>query len=211
MKKILYLVIILLIFGCSSNKSQAKQSSEYKELLVKLENFDPNFSFTNLRLSYTETNDYNPLAQEANETYQELYRALKNENYENAIHCAKAVLDENYLDIKAHSVCVKAYKKTGKDFESNYHDYVREGLLKSITSSGNGESPQNAYKVISLDEEAHLIQKLGYKVKKQETISQNGSTYDKLVVYKPENKENHKEIYINLDEIMEYLKERKVN
>jgi uncharacterized protein with GYD domain len=53
------------------------------------------------------------------------------------------------------------------------------GLLSSITSSGDGRSPETAFRVVSVHEEYSLLQEIGAKVEKQSLVR---GGYDRLEI-----------------------------
>lgn len=152
--------------------------------------------FTALRYSYTKTADYNPYSPD--DKKRAMFEALNNGEFEKAIKHAQAVLEKNYVDMDAHFVCRIAYRETKNTEKQRFHEFVVKGLLDSIYDSGNGQTTETAFVVISTDEEYFFLRAYGFNVIKQSLVKINDRNYDKIDV--EERKSGEKIIvYFNVD------------
>lgn len=128
-----------------------------------------------------------------------MWSALKEKNYQDALKNADVVLKADYADIDTHYVEYLAYNELKNGDLSNIHGFIFHGLLKSITDSGDGKSPDTAFQVIEVHEEYVLLHALGIGLPKQQSLVQSkGHSFDKITFDDPQSGEE-KAIYFNVD------------
>lgn len=81
-----------------------------------------------------------------------------------AIRIAKAMLDDNPFDIPAISTIAIAYLQQGDTAHYRLWDDKQRCLLDAILSSGDGDTPETAFHVISLEHEYEVLNRLGLEV-----------------------------------------------
>jgi uncharacterized protein DUF4919 len=168
----------------------------YESLLEKVKRQDSSVDFTALRMAYAdrpvkkgETVD--------SDLRKQLFPALGKSNDE-AIEIADKVLAKNYLDIDAHIVSALAYKEKHDAEHEKLHNFVAEGLCRSILASGDGQTLETAYVVISVDEEYTILRVLGWHRKEQTLLEGGGHHYDKMDVFNPKTQQQAT-VYFNID------------
>jgi len=165
-------------------KENAKQK-EYDELIARVKKDDTSVDFSHLRSLYTELDSYGPTPPDT----KEMFAALRAGDYKKALRQVDAVLAEYYLDAHAHYVGMIAADKLGDAARSAHHRYVEKGILDSILRSGDGKSPETAYKVIFVSEEYALLRSLGLESQQQNLIDHDdGHSFDLLTVSNPKSK-----------------------
>jgi hypothetical protein len=169
--------------GPKAPKDEAKQK-EFDELIARVKKDDASVDFSHLRSLYTELDSYGPLSPDA----REMVTALQEGDYKKALKQVDEILAENYLDTHAHYVGMIAADKLGDTSRSAHHRYVEKGILDSILRSGDGKTPDTAYKVIFISEEYALLRSLGLESQQQDLIETNGHTFDVLSASKPGSK-----------------------
>lgn len=183
MKKAQLVFIVFMLLSVSmfvTGSTYGEENKSYAVLLQKVKSFDRTVDFRALRLSFTETPEYNPYL---NDNTQDLMlRALREKRYKDALLAAQSILKYNYVDLDAHLACVIIYDKMKNSEQSNYHHFVLEGLLDSIYKSGDGSTPETAYVVIDVREEysildANRLERITYS-----TLKLGDHNYDKMEV-----------------------------
>jgi hypothetical protein len=111
---------------------------------------------------------------------------------------ADAVLKSNYADLDGHYFAKIAAKELGKPELAEFHRWVETGLLKSLSSSGDGNSPETAMKVISVDEEYFTLRMMGQMPGSQSLSTCAGSPCDIMTTMDPQSKQEHK-WYFNVE------------
>ena len=182
------------------------EKSKYDLLLEKVKQKDPSVNFTELRLAFYESPNYNPYAPMM--TYRPLNAALAQKNYEEALKIAESVLAKNFVEINAHMVAQIAYRETGNAERAEFHKFMADGLLKSIKSTVDGKSVDTAYEVISINEEYGLIRSLGLRPIRQALLENKGRSYDAITVVDPQTSQESV-IYFNIDKPFKWQDRKK--
>src|SRR4051812_21323661 len=139
-------------------------ATAYALLVDRLKALDRTVDFTELRMAFTDTPAYRGMMMGF---YQPLWRTLNARDFEGAIKLADRVLQQNYVEPNAHMVAARAHQELGHGEQAEFHRFVADGLLRSITSSGDGKTAETAYHVIDISEEYAVFRSLGVTVKAQ--------------------------------------------
>lgn len=126
-----------------SNKSEFDMQREL--VLTRSKKSD----FTKLRLSFTDTDQYQPYSLLPRKP---MLVAMKEDKFEECIELAEKNVESVFMHIFSHFALYVCHEELGKMAESDFHKFVLDGLMKSIYESGDGKSPETAYTVISADE-----------------------------------------------------------
>ncbi|HVG29804.1 MAG TPA: DUF4919 domain-containing protein [Pyrinomonadaceae bacterium] len=161
----------------------APSKGGYKALLERARKGDRTLDFGELRAAFYETDDYNPHAPMM--SYRQLWGAVAQGNYAEAIKIADAVLEKNFVEVNAHMVAHVAHRETGSAERAQFHRFMADGLLDSIKKTGDGKSAETAFDVISINEEYALFRAMGLQPIRQSLIEDKGHQYDALVAVDP--------------------------
>ena len=188
MKKIVAIIFIFVFMGiyCSTavrkpgdNTGNINSDSIYNEIVSQIKNGSEDVDFTELRMVYANSSSYDPYGKDY-DVKKSMRRAYDNGDYEGVVRYAKELIGDNFLDINSHVFCGMAYKKMGDKEKRDYHGFIALGLLNSIIGSGDGKTPETAFRVISVTEEYALLDMWGLKMSTQWLLEENGHEYDKL-------------------------------
>lgn len=125
--------------------------------------------YTQLRMDYAASKDFLTLW-----THEEERKAVKASykegDIEKTMKLGRAWLEKVPVDAEVYLMLAMCMKEKG-DLKG-YCQYISPfyGLLQSITSSGDGRTPETAFKVISIDEEYFLLREVGAKLKQQSLV-----------------------------------------
>ena len=169
---------------------QKPTAARYKELLEKLKKGERDVDFTELRMSYTETDDYDPYGGDR-EARQGMFAAINSGKWDDALKHSAKILEKNYVDINGHFGAFAANMRKGDAARADFHKYVFRGLLDSVQSGGDGKSIERAFVVISTDEEYALLNFLGLRSTSQALLNSGGHAYDRLAAVDPETKQTY--------------------
>ncbi len=172
--------------------------SRYDLLLEKVKAGNPAADFGTLRSAYAASPHYRPFDKDRSKLKNAMFRAMAGKDYAAVVGRAEKVLSDDYVDIDAHVIAAREYARMGADKEADFHRAVARGLLDSIRDSGDGRTPETAYRVISVDEEYALISSLNLKRGKQAQERLNGHDYDRVIVT-DRNGGKPYDLYFNID------------
>jgi hypothetical protein len=127
--------------------------------------------FTKLRMDYSKSpkTEFYPTWRLAPE-HEELVKAYKAGEIDRVVQIADSWLKKCPIDADTHLRVAMCFKEKGDLPNYTYHLNIFYGLLRSITSSGDGLTPETAFKVVSIHEEYSLLQEIGAKLEKQSLV-----------------------------------------
>lgn len=169
----------------------------YETLLEKVKKQDSSVDFTALRMASADR-PFKKGQTADPDLRKKLFPALGEKNYDQAIEIAGKVLAKNYLDIDAHIVSALAYEEKHDAEQEKLHNFVAEGLCRSILASGDGQTLETAYVVISVEEEYTILRVLGWRLKEQTLLGSGGHHYDRMDVFNPKTQQKAT-VYFNID------------
>ena len=191
-------VLSLFLFASLCAAADKQATSDYKALAARAKTGDQTVDFRRLRLAYSDSADYENAPDTDSQT-KAMWSELRDKNYDGAIKSAEVVLNADYADMDAHYVEYVAYRELKSSDLSNVHGFIFHGLLKSITDSGDGKSPDTAFQVIAVHEEYVLLHTVGVGLPKQQSLIQDkGHSFDKITFDDPQSGEE-KAFYFNVD------------
>jgi Domain of unknown function (DUF4919) len=180
--------------------TQSKENSpdNYQALVERVKKGDQTVNFRDLRIAYSDSPAFTK-GPDTSDQRQAMRQALNSKDFAKAIQNADVVLASNYVDMDAHFVEYVAYSELKNPERAAFHKFILQSLLKSITASGDGKTPETAYQVIDVDEEYVLLRIMGVGLpKKQSYMHKDGHYYDALTLNDPSSKEE-RVIYFNVD------------
>lgn len=168
----------------SAQPAAAPPSAEsYASIVERLTAGDRDVDFTRLRMAFTETPAYRGMMMAA---YQALWQPLAKGDFPQALAVAEKVLAQNYAEPNAHMVASLAYGQTGQREKAEFHRFVANGLLGSITSVGDGQSQETPYEVIDISEEYALLRSMSLQPKSVGSgFLEDGQVIDSMTAVDP--------------------------
>ena len=205
-------LVFLLLFSGASARAQAQpaptptatpttrpsEKKVYDELLEQARRSNPALDFTALRVAFYDSPHYHPDTPMM--SYRQLWGALSQKNYPQAIEIAESVLKNNFVEVNAHMVAHLAYRETGDSERAQFHKYMADGLLSSIKGKHDGKSVETAYHVISINEEYGLMRSLAVRPIKQALVNDKQHFFDAITVVNPQTNEQTI-VYFNVDRV----------
>src|SRR5947209_17228756 len=141
---------------------KSKNDAAYDALLKRVKDGDKTVDFKELRMAYADSSHYSPYGGHS-DAQKAMFAAMRASQWDEALKQSAKILEKNYVDINAHfGAFVANHEKRVAD-KADFHKFVVNGLIKSITDSGDGKSTDKAFVVISTDEEYALLNFLGLR------------------------------------------------
>jgi hypothetical protein len=202
-KKILLAVISLLVLQVFVTAQQPAKKESYETLLERVKKQDASVNFTDLRLAYTETKEYDPYGGDK-EARKAMFAALTAKDYAAALAASEKMLAANYIDMNAHFGAFVSHRELGHTEKSDFHKYVFQNLIKSVSDSGDGKTMETAFVVISVDEEYVWLNFNGLRMTNQSLVDDKGHRYDKMTTTDPKTNQAVS-YYFNIDKPWNWL------
>ncbi|MBS1751507.1 MAG: DUF4919 domain-containing protein [Bacteroidetes bacterium] len=156
----------------------------YCEYVRDLEAGKTDIDYQDFRFNFLESEQFKVAGEKSGDLKNledEMYRQLKNSDYQGLIHTAKQMLSIDYTSMIAHKMLQGAYKSIGDTANSTKYKTIEFGLLNSIVKKGDGRTCKSGWPVIQVAEEYFILRMIGAKVEKQ-SIDNEGGLCDKMVV-----------------------------
>jgi hypothetical protein len=189
---------ILVASSCVFAGAQASTNTKdsYQALLERVKAGDKTVDFGKLRLAYSETAS----GSDTRAQKEAMTKALRANNFAEAIKAADTVLAAEYVNMDAHLTESIAYRELKEAEQAEFHKSVYDHLIKSILDSGDGKAPETAYVVISVDEEYVVLKAIGILRLpiSQGLMHKGGHSYDVLVIQDPTTNQRTT-LYFNVD------------
>ena len=162
-------LLILIVSGCASTQDNSTQNYKWSD--------NVNYSEMRRKIGWSDSYDSicthgRPLAA--------MGQAMNNDEWKRAVVLGKAWLGKCPIDIRVHYYLGISLENLGLEVESKDHFRWVKGLMDDLVASGDGESPETAYEVISVSEEYDAIYFFGLKKKSQALVS--GDIMSDLIV-----------------------------
>ena len=189
MKKIVLLSLItpitIMTFGQTNSEIVIPSFNDrYCEYIRNLEAGNTDIDYQDFRFNFLESEQFKVAGEKSGDLKNleaEMYRQLKNSDYQGLTYTAKQTLSIDYTSMIAHKMLQDAYKTIGDTFNSAKFKTIEFGLLNSIVKKGDGRTCKTGWPVIQVSEEYFILRMIGAKVEKQ-SIDNNGGLCDKMVV-----------------------------
>ncbi|MBN8579503.1 MAG: DUF4919 domain-containing protein [Anaerolineae bacterium] len=150
-------------WSATSTAIAHQTDAKFENLVTLVKAQDPNIDFTELRMAFARTSQYDPYGLQYRQLRDEMVAESDADNFEYSLELANEFLTINYIFPEAHIVAIRAYDALNKPEDADFHRYVLNGLVKSILASGDGTTPQSAYEIVLIEEEYLILEVKGIK------------------------------------------------
>ena len=111
-------------------------------------------------------------------------------NLDHALVGAQNVIGHNMTEPEGHLLAMTVYQKMGRDLDAQRERNIVDAIVKSIMTSGDGQSAQKAWFTVSNSEQTFVVDiVLDAEAKSQTVVRENGHDYDKMTVVAEDGKE----------------------
>src|SRR5262245_32220860 len=118
----------------------------YEQLLQQARDDIDTADFTALRQASTQSASYDPYGR--NSAQKEFSAAVNAQDWEQALEIGYAALDADYLNADLHFGLAYCCEHLGKTAHQQWHEKFAISLIRSVLRSGDGQTPETAYKVL---------------------------------------------------------------
>ena len=203
MKRLTLTFIVALFLATASYADEYEKTCS--EILNKVKNGETTVDYAALRQNCARTSWYVQRKQtKIDKIRREMYTAANEGKHAEVKKLAQSILDLNYLNMTAHRMLSWSLDALGDSVASKRHLDIELGLLRSIGQSGSGKNCKEGRIVIDVEEEYFVMQVMGWKLKRQRTVSDGDVTCDLMEVTDSEGKERGE--YFNVNIVFENYK-----
>ena len=181
----------------------ASYADEYEktcsEILNKVKNGETAVDYAALRQNCGRTSWYVQRKQtKIDKIRKEMFAAANEGKHAEVKKLAQSILDLNYLNMTAHRMLSWSLDALGDSVGSKRHLDIELGLLRSIGQSGSGKNCKEGRVVIDVEEEYFVMQIMGWKLRRQQTVGDGDNTCDLMEVVDSEGNERNEYFNVNI-------------
>ena len=199
-----FLLGVAALFAASAFAGPAAQpAADYAALVAAAKN-GQNVDFQALREAYVKSADYDPYGLKLPPAAREMIPAANAGDCQKAMKIARSVIETAFIHADAHTILALCADKAGDEAGEQAERKIAVGLMRSIFNSGDGKTPQTAYRVVTVWEEYSVLQLLKLRRTVQHLVSVDGHAYDVLDA-KRDGQDKVESIYFRIDSILEQL------
>jgi hypothetical protein len=162
----------------SGTPSIAPSAALYAKLVEKARNGDADTNYTALRLSYVQSDGYDPYSTRTRLLFEDTWQELNAKDCAGAIAKSNELLRIDFTRIVIHALRSDCFDQLGETANASRELAIGRGLAASLLSSGDGKSPSSPYIVVTLNEEGFVLRELGVKQERQSLVNDSGHEYD---------------------------------
>ena len=197
MKRLALTLIAALFLAATSYADEYEKTCS--DILNKVKGGETAVDYAALRLNCARTSWYVKRKQsKIDEMNRKMYAAAGEKNYAEVKKLANSILDINYLNMTAHRMLSWSLDALGDSVASKRHLDIELGLLRSIGQSGSGKNCKEGRIVIDVEEEYFVMQIMGWKLKRQRTVSDDDVTCDLMEVIDSDGNERREYFNVNI-------------
>jgi hypothetical protein len=190
--------LLAILSAILSSVASAQSKEDYAALLKRVQQGDMTVDFPAFRIAgVLASGGHGSMHESADRmAFRKLAEAR---DYQGALESANQALARNYASIVNHFDAMIACQGLQKTDEAATHEELLNALLDSIQKSGDGQSPETAWFVVTTTEEYIFVSRvLGFKAKSQTFFPKDGHFYDRLEVVDTKTNEGHS-VWFNTD------------
>ena len=146
-----------------------EQASEYRMLVEQVKKGDLGVDFIKLRAAFFDW--ANDACNQPNAPNRDaMVQAFEAKDWGTAVELAEIVLGYEFVNRGLHKATANAYKELQRLENERFHTEIVQKLFKALLSSGDGKTPETAFRVYSVREEYDVMRELGYEVSGQALV-----------------------------------------
>jgi Domain of unknown function (DUF4919) len=191
--------------------AQRKQfQSRYTELTRKATVGDHSVDFTALRSLYPYTDQWDPYGNKTAALLDQAAAASKGKDCATALEKLDEILRLDFTIDAAHALRSDCLAATGRESASQTESDIADGLIHSLMDSGDGNSEDTAYIVMTEREEMDVLanRHLVLKLRQTQVRGSNGHLYDEIQATSARDGESVKTVYFDVSSFVNGRKSR---
>lgn len=197
MKRFTLTFIVALFLATASYADEYEKTCS--EILNKVKSGKTAVDYAALRQNCGRTSWYVQRKQtQIDKIRKEMFEAANAGKHEEVKKLAQFILDLNYLNMTAHKMLSRSLEALGDSVGAKRHLDIEIGLLRSIGQSGSGKNCKESKVVIDVEEEYFVMWIMGWKLKRQQTVSDGDITCDLMQVVDSEGNERSEYFNVNI-------------
>jgi hypothetical protein len=179
----------------------ADPAGDYAALITAAQEGDPGTDYTAMRQAYAMIADYDPYGRKTNDLIRDGEAAYVAKDCKTALEKFRAAIALSFTLSDAHALSADCLEQAGDKAGEAREEAIAQGLFDSVIISGDGESPETAFHVVTLHEEGVILAIAGLHGTAQALLSTDHGPVDKISVVDPKTGQKS-DIFFNVSALM---------
>ena len=158
----------------------ADPAGDYAALVTAAKDGDPGTDYTAMRQAYAMIAEYDPFGDKTNALMRDGQAAYVAKDCKTALGKFKAAIALNFTLSDAHALSADCLEQAGDKTGEAREEFIAQGLFNSIVSSGDGNSPATAFRIVTMHEEGVILAVAGVNGTKKTVITTDQGPVEKI-------------------------------
>lgn len=172
--------LVLTIMMLQATAAIADPAGDYAALITAAKEGDPGTDYTAMRQAYAMIGDYDPFGDKTNALMRDGQAAYVAKDCKTAMQKFRAAIALNFTLSDAHALSADCLEQAGDKTGEQREEAIAQGLFNSLISSGDGESPATAFRIVTMHEETVILAVAGVNGNKRTTIATDQGPVEKI-------------------------------
>jgi uncharacterized protein DUF4919 len=172
--------LVLTIMMLQVTAAAADPAGDYAALVTAAKDGDPGTDYTAMRQAYAMIGEYDPFGDKTNALMRDGQAAYVAKNCKTALEKFTAAIALNFTLSDAHALSADCLQQAGDKAGEQREEAIAQGLFNSLISSGDGESPATAFRIVTMHEETVVLAVAGVNGNKKTTITTDQGPVEKI-------------------------------
>lgn len=172
--------LVLTVMMLQTVAAAADPAGDYAALVTAAKDGDPGTDYTAMRQAYAMVAEYDPFGEKTNTLMRDGQAAYVAKDCKTALEKFKAAIALNFTLSDAHALSADCLEQAGDKTGEAREEFIAQGLFNSILSSGDGESPSTAFRIVTMHEETVILAVAGVNGTRKTTIATDQGPVEKI-------------------------------
>jgi hypothetical protein len=172
--------LVLVIAALQASAATADPAGDYAALITAAKDGDPGTDYTAMRQAYAMIADYDPFGDKTNTLMRDGQAAYVAKDCNTALEKFKAAIALNFTLSDAHALSADCLEQAGDKTGEAREEAIAQGLFNSLISSGDGNSPATAFRIVTMHEETVVLAVAGVNGTKKTVITTDQGPVEKI-------------------------------
>ncbi|MBS0279565.1 MAG: DUF4919 domain-containing protein [Proteobacteria bacterium] len=172
--------LILTVMMLQAGPVLADPAGDYAALITAAKDGDPGTDYTAMRQAYAMIAEYDPFGEKTNTLMRDGQAAYVAKDCKTALEKFKAAIALNFTLSDAHALSADCLEQAGDKAGEQREEAIAQGLFNSLISSGDGNSPATAFRIVTMHEEGVVLAVAGVNGTKKTVITTDQGPVEKI-------------------------------
>lgn len=172
--------LVLTVMMLQTVAAAADPAGDYAALVTAAKDGDPGTDYTAMRQAYAMIAEYDPFGDKTNTLMRDGQAAYVAKDCKTALEKFRAAIALDFTLSDAHALSADCLEQAGDKAGEVREEAIAQGLFNSLISSGDGNSPATAFRIVTMHEEGVILAVAGVNGTKKTVITTDQGPVEKI-------------------------------